>query len=117
MISNLKSKEENSEYLKSVIGIDGRKYIDWKNSVGKEIEYEYHWEREYSKGILKIIKYEVENGKIYFEGYEKGIYHGELTRCMLGWILNIIWHKEPWMMELGVSEKEVASMRCCCNIK
>ena len=43
MISNLKNKEENKEYLKSVIGINRSKQIDWMNSVGKEIEYEYNF--------------------------------------------------------------------------
>ena len=52
MISNLKSIEENKEYLKSVIGIRG-KFIDWKNSIGKEIKYEYYWYNdEYSKGFI-----------------------------------------------------------------
>ena len=58
MISNLKSEKENQEYLKSVIGINKRNGIDWNNSVGKEIEYEYAGFNEYSKGVLKIDKYE-----------------------------------------------------------
>ena len=70
MISNLKSREENKEYLKGVIGVDGRNRINWKNSVGCEIEYDYNWKGEYFKGILKIVKYEPKNQKVYFEGYK-----------------------------------------------
>lgn len=88
MISNLKSEKENQEYLKSVIGINKRNGIDWNNSVGKEIEYEYDGVNEYSKGVLKIDKYE--NRHIYFEGYEKGIYTGVLTKCGLGSVLDFI---------------------------
>lgn len=90
MISNLKSVEENKEYLRSVIGLNIRSHIDWENSVGKEIEYEYIWKETYTKGVFKIVGYELENQKIYFEEYEKGIYVGNLTRCKLGGILNFI---------------------------
>ena len=87
MISNLKSVEENQEYLKSIIGVDGRGYIDWKNSVGKEIRCEYYWNkgRECSKKILKINKYK--NSYVYFEGYEKRIRTSSLTECALGGVL------------------------------
>ena len=67
MISNLKDKKENKEYLKSVIGVKG-KLIDWKNSVDKEIRYEYCWKGEYFKGMIKIIRYEPTSHKVYFEG-------------------------------------------------
>ena len=87
MISNLKSVEENKEYLRSVIGAKGS-YIDWENSVGKEIEYEYDGISEYFKGALKIVKYE--NRYIYFEGYNKGICTSHLIKCKLGGILGFI---------------------------
>ena len=105
MLSNLKSVEENREYLKSIIGVVNRRNeIDWRNSIGKEIKYEYNWGSEYSKGTLKIIKYE--DRRIYFEGYEKGIHTGDLTKCKLSGVLNIIWNKAPWMIDLGVSEED-----------
>ena len=108
MISNLKSEKENQEYLKSVIGVRGKGQIDWKNSVGCEIEYEYNWNDEQSKGVLKIVKYEPKNQKVYFEGYdEKGIHTNNLTKGVLSGILNIIWYKARWMIDLmGVSEED-----------
>lgn len=106
MLSNLKSVEENREYLRSIIGVNERNHIKWEsNSLGKEIEYEYYWEEnKYSKGILKIRKYE--NSHVYFEGYEKGIKTGNLIKCILSGILNIIWNKAPWMIDLGMSEED-----------
>lgn len=77
--------EENKEYLRIIIGFNIRNQIDWKNSVGKEIEYEYDWKGECSKGVLKIRKYE--NRYIYFEGYEKGIDRCNLIKCKLGGVL------------------------------
>lgn len=88
MLGNLKSREENKEYLKSVIGINKRNTrneIDWVNSIGKEIEYEYNWKGECSEDVLKIVKYE--NGKVYFKGYKNGILTDNLTKCELGGIL------------------------------
>ena len=90
MISNLKSVEENQEYLKSIIKVDGRNRIKWKNCIGCKIEYEYNWKSEYLKGVLKIIKYEPKTHKVYFEGYKKGIATGDLTKCKLGGILGFI---------------------------
>ena len=106
MLSNLKSVEENREYLRSIMGVNERNHIKWEsNSLGKEIEYEYYWEEnKYSKGILKIRKYE--NSHVYFEGYEKGIKTGNLIKCILSGILNIIWNKASWMIDLGVSEED-----------
>ena len=104
MLSNLKSEKENKEYLKSVIGVVRRNQINWKNGIGKELKYEYIGYNECSKGVLKIRKYE--NNYIYFEGYEKGIYSSNLIKCALGGILNLIWHKAPWMIDLGVSVKD-----------
>ena len=86
MISNLKDKKENKEYLKNVIGVKG-KLIDWKNSVDKEIGYEYCWKGEYFKGIIKIIRYEPKSHKVYFEGYKEGITTDSIIRCNLGGIL------------------------------
>ena len=82
VISNLKSEKENREYLKSVIGADERNYIDWKNSIGKEIGYGYDWKGECSKGVLKIVKYDTKSRKLYFEGYEKGIGSKDLAILM-----------------------------------
>ena len=90
MISNLKSEKENREYLKSIIGVDERNYIDWKNSIGKEIGYRYDWKGECSKGVLKIVKYDTKSRKLYFKGYEKGIGSKDLARCRLGSLLNFI---------------------------
>lgn len=106
MLSNLKNIEENKEYLKSIIGIVRRNQIDWKNGIGKEIEYKYDWEGECSTGVLKIVEYEPKTNKVYFEGYEKGIGTGHLTKCELSGILNIILYKAPWMIDLGVSEED-----------
>lgn len=106
MLSNLKSLEENKKYLKSVIGENKRGYIAFKNSIGKEIEYEYDWKGEYFKGILKIVKYVTKKQKVYFEGHEKGIFTGHLIECKLGGILNIIWNKARWMVDLGVSVED-----------
>lgn len=89
MLSNLKSIEENKEYLKSVIGVNVRHGIDWINSVGCEIEYKYNWNSKFTEGVLKIAKHEPENKKIYFEGYEKGIKICNLTRCKIGGILGL----------------------------
>ena len=87
MLSNLKDRiEENKEYLKSVIGVKG-KLIDWKNSVDKEIGYEYCWKGEYFKGMIKIIRYEPKSHKVYFEGYKEGITTDSIIRCNLGDIL------------------------------
>lgn len=105
MISNLKSVEENSEYLKSVIGIDGRNRINWKNSIRCEIEYEYNWNGEYSKGVLKIVKYEIKNNKVYFEGYKKGIITGELTKCKLGCVLGF--KSLEFKYEIGIAINEL----------
>lgn len=79
--------EENKEYLKSVIGVNRSNKIDWINSIGKEIEYKYDWNKEVSKGVLKIIKYDSKNRKVYFEGYEKGIRANHLIECKLGGML------------------------------
>ena len=103
MISNLKSVEENKEYLKSVIGVDkGGNRIDWKNSISKKIKYEYNCNKEYSKGLLKISEYDPKSQKVYFEGYSKGIRTSDLMKCKISGILNIIWYKAPWMINLGV---------------
>ena len=88
MLSNFKSVEENKEYLKNAIGVNRSKQIDWINSIGKKIEYEYDMRGTYSKGVFKIRKYE--NGYVYFEGYEKGVKIGNLIRCRLGGILGFI---------------------------
>ena len=58
MLSNFKSVEENKEYLKNAIGVNRSKQIDWINSIGKKIEYEYDMRSTYSKGVFKIRKYE-----------------------------------------------------------
>ena len=100
MISNLKSKEENKEYLKDIIGVNKRNHINWKSSVGCEIEYEYNWHgEEYSKGILKIIKYE--NEYIYFEGFKKGMKPSRVIGCELGGILDFTSSKFKY--EIGVT--------------
>ena len=91
VLSNMNTREENMEYLKRVIGTKGKqgKQIDWVNSIGKEIECEYVWFDENPfKDILKIHEYK--NGKIYFEGYEKGIYRSHLTKGCLGSIFGFI---------------------------
>ena len=96
--------EENREYLRSIIGVNRSNQIDWVNSIGKEIECEY----DRNKRILKIVKYESRNGEgyLYFEGYGKGILASHLIKCSLGRVLNVIWYKAPWMIDLGVSEKD-----------
>ena len=106
MISNLKSVEENKEYLRSVIGVRGRKQIDWENSVGKEVRYKHCYHGDYSEGVLKIVRYEIKNQKVYCKGYEKGITTDSFIRCKLGGTLNLIINKAPWMMDLGVSEED-----------
>ena len=50
MISNLKSREENSEYLKSVIGVDKRNRIDWKNSIGVRLNISIIGKKDVLKG-------------------------------------------------------------------
>ncbi len=100
MISNLKSIEENREYLRSIIGVNGRNQINWENSVGCEIEYVYNWNEECSKGVLKIVKYEVKKQKVYFEGYEKGTRTNELQNCKLGSVLGFI--SLEFKYEIGV---------------
>lgn len=117
MISNLKSVEENREYLKSVIGLNGKSRIDWKNSVSKEIKYKYGWNGQFSEGVLKIRKYEPKTHNVYFEEYEKGISTSHLTECKLGGILNIIWNKARWMCDLGVSEEDAKKYRYCSTKK
>ncbi len=89
MISK-KSREENNKYLKSVIGIDERNNIDWKNSIGCKIKYEYNWNKKCYEGELKIVKYEPKNQKVYFEGYKKGIKTNNLQGCELGGILGFM---------------------------
>lgn len=87
VLSNNNTPEENLEYLRKQIGTRG-KFIDWKNSVGCTIEYEYEWYGGSThKGSLTISRYE--NRYIYFEGIEKGIYTSNLQKCVLGGILGI----------------------------
>ena len=86
MLSNLKSRKENREYVKSIINTRGKEQINWVNSVSKEIEYEYYWYGKCYKGVLKIRKYE--NKYVYFEGYEKGIETHNLIKGSLGGILS-----------------------------
>lgn len=106
MLSNLKSVEENKEYLKSVLGERG-KLIDWVNSPGKEIECKYYWnDSEYFKKVLKIDRYE--DKRIYFKGYEKGIKVGNLTRCRLGNILGF--RTLEFKFEIGTTIKELLLM-------
>lgn len=88
MLSNLKSIEENREYLKSVIGTHRRNEINWTNSIGCEIVCEYNWYGECSKRVLKIVKYVAKKQTVYFEGYEKGIETSNLIRCRLGGMLD-----------------------------
>ena len=117
MLSNLKSIEENREYLKSVIGVRGKGQIDWRNSVGKEIRYEYVWERgkECSKGALKIIKYEDKNHKIYFEGYEKEIRTYHLIRCSLGGLLNFISLEFKYEIGVAINYLTIIDRECRCK--
>ena len=94
------SEKENKEYLRSIIGVRG-KLIDWKNSVGKDIECEYDGRSGYFKGVLKIHKYDTKSGKIYFKGYEKGIHKGDLIKCRLGIVLGFI--SSEFKYEIGVT--------------
>ena len=88
MLSNLKDRiEENKEYLKSVIGVVRRNQIDWKNGISKEIEYEYYWNGECYKDVLKIREYDSKTHKVYFEGYERGCKTDSVIKCELGGIL------------------------------
>ena len=88
MLSNLKDRiEENKEYLKSVIGVIRRNQIDWKNGISKEIEYEYYWNGEYYKDVLKIREYDSKAHKVYFEGYERGSKTDSVIKCELGGLL------------------------------
>ena len=98
MLSNLKSIAENKEYLKSIIGVRG-KLINWKNSVDKKLECEYDGFGEHFKGVLKMYKYE--NGKVYFEGYEKGIKTDDLIRCQLGSVLGF--KSSEYKYEIGTT--------------
>lgn len=108
--------EENKEYLRSIIGSKG-KCIDWENSIGKKIEYEYNWNGELYKGVLKIVEYDVKSQKVYFEGYERGMQVYVLTRGALSGILNLIWYKARWMVDLGVSEEDAKTYTIGSNKK
>ena len=96
VLSNMNSAEENLEYLRSVLPLWKKKgkgnegTIDWKNSVGCTIEYEYEWYGGGTHtGSLTIEQHETKTQKIYFKGVEKGIFTGDLQRCRLGGILNL----------------------------
>ena len=86
VLSNNNTLEENNEYLRSVLPTRG-KLINWKNSVGCTIEYEYEWYGKFYTGNLIIERYE--NKYIYFEGFEKSIHTSNLQRCKLGSILEL----------------------------
>lgn len=88
VLSNNNTPEENLEYLKSVLPTRG-KLIDWKNSIGCTIEYEYEWYGKVYKGNLTIECYKPKGQKVYFKGVEKSIYTGNLQKCKLGGILNL----------------------------
>lgn len=89
VLSNMNSAEENNKYLRSVLPTRG-KLIDWKNSIGCTIEYEYDYHGKVYTGNLTIERYKPKGQKVYFKGIEKGIYAGNLQRCELGGILNLI---------------------------
>ena len=94
VLSNMNSAEENLEYLKSVLPVyESGRYkgkIDWKNSIGCTIEYEYEWYGGGTHtGSLTIERYETKTQKIYFKGIEKGIYIGNLQKGKLGGILKL----------------------------
>lgn len=91
VLSKNNTLEENNEYLRSVLPVWGKEghgnkgTIDWKNSIGCTVEYEYEWYGKIYTGSLTISRYE--NRHIYFEGFEKSIKTGDLQRCTLGGIL------------------------------
>lgn len=96
VLSNNNTPEENLEYLKSVLptkeGIGANKSklcIDWKNSIGCTIEYEYEWYGKVYTDSLTISRYETKRQRVCFEGIEKSIKIDNLTRCKLGGILNL----------------------------
>lgn len=89
VLSSNNTTEENLEYLKSVLPTRG-KLIDWKNSIGCTIEYEYDYYGKVYTGNLTIKDYKPKGQKVFFEGIEKGIKTGNLQECKLGGILGII---------------------------
>ena len=91
--------EENKEYLKSVIGRNRRNEINWMDSIGKEIKYEYDWLDERFEDVLKIREYNPKTKKVYFEGYERGIGRDNLTRCQLGGVLGF--RSSEYKYEIG----------------
>lgn len=95
VLSNMNSAEENNKYLRSVLpthekGTNKGK-IDWKNSIGYTIEYEYKWKTgEIYKGNLVISNYKSKGQEIFFKNINKSIRTSHLQKCAFASILGII---------------------------
>lgn len=81
--------------------------IDWENSVGCEVNFEY----DNIKGVVKIENYENEYLKISINGniFDKEIYIGDFKKCKIKRYLierKTIWDEARWMCDLGVSEED-----------
>ena len=95
VLSNNNTPEENLEYLRSALPLwesgTNKGKVNWKNSIGCTIEYEYEWYGKIYTGSLTIERYERKEHNFYlnFEGIEKGITTSNLQICKLGGILNL----------------------------
>ena len=94
VLSNMNSAEENDKYLRSVLPTHGKGTnkgkIDWKNSIGYTIEYEYKWKTgEIYKGNLVISNYKSKGQEIFFKNINKSIRTSHLQKCAFGSIFGI----------------------------
>ena len=89
MISNKNSREENRNYLKSILPMT-KSFINWKESIGCKINYEYYWNNDIYKGTLTIGGCIVKNknSHIYINEFHRYIQATHLYECKLGAMLN-----------------------------
>lgn len=89
MLSNKNSREENRNYLKSILPM-AKSFINWKESVGYKIEYEYYWNDNIYKGILTIGDCIIinKNSQVYINEFQTYICVTHLYECKLGGMLN-----------------------------
>lgn len=92
VLSNLNTPKNNIKYLQTILPIinkgRNKNKINWEDSIGCVIEYEYDWLSKIQSGKLEIINFK--NKKIYFKNIEKGLYPSNIIKGKLGGILGLM---------------------------
>ena len=106
MLSNKNSREENRNYLKSILPMT-KGFINWKESVGYKIEYEYYWYGNIYKGILTIGDCMVinKNSRVYINEFQTYICVTHLYKCKLGGMLNT--YVKDFRYKIGETIKDI----------